>query len=49
MDGNWRHAETEEIPCELKREQHFLGSGVPAQILEEENGSLEKKRVGWGG
>jgi 1,4-alpha-glucan branching enzyme len=33
VDGNWRLAGEEEIPCELVREQHFLGSRVPAKQL----------------
>jgi hypothetical protein len=33
VDGNWRCAGAEEIPCEQVREQCFLGSGVPARQL----------------
>jgi hypothetical protein len=42
VDGGWRHAGVEELPCELVREWCFLGSGGPskaAQIPEEGNGS----------
>jgi hypothetical protein len=31
--ANWRCAGAEEIPCELVREQHFLGLGVLAKQL----------------
>jgi hypothetical protein len=33
VDGNWRCAGAKEIPCELVREQCFLGSGVLAKQL----------------
>jgi hypothetical protein len=33
VDGSWRHAEEEELPCELVREWRFLGSGVPVKQL----------------
>jgi hypothetical protein len=33
VDGGWRHAGVEELPCELVREWHFLGSGVPVKQL----------------
>jgi hypothetical protein len=33
VDGGWRHTGVEELPCELVREWHFLGSGVPVKQL----------------
>jgi hypothetical protein len=33
VDGSWRHAGAEELPCELVREWRFLGSGVPVKQL----------------
>jgi hypothetical protein len=33
VDGSWRHARVEELPCELVREWRFLGSGVLAKQL----------------
>jgi hypothetical protein len=33
VDGSWRHAGVEELPCELVREWRFLGSGVPVKQL----------------
>jgi hypothetical protein len=33
VDGNWRRAGAEELPCELVREQRFLGLGVLAKQL----------------
>jgi hypothetical protein len=33
VDGGWRRAEVEELPCELVREWSFLGSGVPVKQL----------------
>jgi hypothetical protein len=33
VDGNWRHAGAEEIPCEQVRERCFLGSRVLAKQL----------------
>jgi hypothetical protein len=33
VDGSWRHAGVEELPCELVREWHFLGLGVPVKQL----------------
>jgi hypothetical protein len=33
VDGGWRHAGEEELPCELVREWHFLGSGVLVKQL----------------
>jgi hypothetical protein len=32
VDGGWRRAGAEEIPCELVRERDFLGLGVPKQL-----------------
>jgi hypothetical protein len=52
VDGSWRHAGAEELPCELVREWHFLGSGVPAKQLRsrrEEMGIREREKAGWGG
>jgi hypothetical protein len=33
VDSSWRRAGVEELPCELVREQRFLGSGVPVKQL----------------
>jgi hypothetical protein len=33
VDGGWRRTGVEELPCELVREWHFLGSGVPVKQL----------------
>jgi hypothetical protein len=33
VDGGWRRAGEEELPCELVREWYFLGSGVPVKQL----------------
>jgi hypothetical protein len=33
VDGGWRHAGVEELPCELVREWCFLGSGIPVKQL----------------
>jgi hypothetical protein len=33
VDGGWRCTGVEELPCELVREWHFLGSGVPVKQL----------------
>jgi hypothetical protein len=33
VDDGWRHAGTEEIPCEQVREWHVLGSGVLSKQL----------------
>jgi hypothetical protein len=33
VDGSWRRAGVEEVPCDLVREWHFLGSGVVAKQL----------------
>jgi hypothetical protein len=33
VDGNWRRAGAEKLPCELVREQCFLGKGVLAKQL----------------
>jgi hypothetical protein len=33
VDGGWRRAGVEELPCELVREWRFLGSGVPVKQL----------------
>jgi hypothetical protein len=44
VDGNWRHAGTEEIPCELKRERRFLGLGVPVKQLRSQRKGMEVER-----
>jgi hypothetical protein len=53
VDGEWRCAGVEEIPCEQVREQHFLGSRVPAKQLRSWRKGMgverERERVGWGG
>jgi hypothetical protein len=51
VDGNWRHAGAEEIPCEQVREQHFLGLGVPVKQLRSwrKGMGVERERVGWSG
>jgi hypothetical protein len=33
VDGGWRRAGVEEVPCELVREWCFLGSAVPVKQL----------------
>jgi hypothetical protein len=33
VDGSWRRAGVEELPCKLVREWRFLGSGVPVKQL----------------
>jgi hypothetical protein len=33
VDSSWRGTGVEELPCELVREWHFLGSGVPVKQL----------------
>jgi hypothetical protein len=43
----------EELPCELVREQHFLGSGVPTKQLwsRRKEMGVEREResgIGWG-
>jgi hypothetical protein len=52
VDGNWRHAGAEEIPCEQVREWRFLGSGFLAKQLRSggrEWELRERERAGWGG
>jgi hypothetical protein len=49
VDGNWRHAGAEEIPCEQVREQSFLGSGVLAKQLRSQRKGMGVERAGWGG
>jgi hypothetical protein len=51
VDASWRHAGVEGFPCELVREWHFLGSGVPAkQLWSWRKGmGVESERVGWVG
>jgi hypothetical protein len=46
VDGGWRRAGVEELPCELVREWCFLGSGVSkaAQIPEESQESKVSAR-----
>jgi hypothetical protein len=44
VDGNWRHTGAEEIPCELKRERCFLGSGVPVKQLRSWRKGIEVER-----
>jgi hypothetical protein len=53
VDGGWRYTRAEELPCELVREQRFLGLGVLAKQLwsgrkgmGEERG--ERRGIGWG-
>jgi hypothetical protein len=44
VNGSWRHTWTEEFPCELLREHHFLGSGVPAKQLWSRRKGMGAKR-----
>jgi hypothetical protein len=44
VDGNWRHAGVEEIPCELMREWHFLGSGVLIKQLRSQRKGMAFER-----
>jgi hypothetical protein len=52
VDGNWRRAGAEEIPCEQVREQRFLGLGVPAKQLDPRGREWELREresgMGWG-
>jgi hypothetical protein len=59
VDGGWRRAGVEELPCELGREWRFLGSGVPVKQLryrrkgmeveKERDRERERERgMGWG-
>jgi hypothetical protein len=52
VDGKWRHAGAEEIPCEQVRERRFLGSGVLAKQLRSQRKGMgverEKKQDGMG-
>jgi hypothetical protein len=52
VDGSCRHAEAEELPCELMREWHFLGLGVPGKQLRSRRKGMgverERESVGWG-
>jgi hypothetical protein len=51
VDGSWRRAGVEELPCELVREWHFLESGVPAKQLRSRKKGMgvEREKEGWGG
>jgi hypothetical protein len=44
IDGHWRHAGEKEIPSELVREWHFLGSGVPAKQLRSQKKGMGVER-----
>jgi hypothetical protein len=44
VDGSWRHAGAEEILCELVREWHFLGLGVPAKQLRSRRKGMRVER-----
>jgi hypothetical protein len=52
VDGSWRRAGAEELPCELVREWRFLGSGVPVKQLRYWRKGMgverERERAGWG-
>jgi hypothetical protein len=57
VDGSWRCTGAEELPCELVREWHFLGSGVPVKQLrsrrkvmgvERERERERESGMGWG-
>jgi hypothetical protein len=52
VDGCWRHAGAEELPCELVREWRFLGSGAPVKQLRSQRKGMgverEKERDGVG-
>jgi hypothetical protein len=55
VDGNWRHAGEEEIPCKQVREQCFLGLGVPAKQLRSQRKGMgvgrererQREQEGW--
>jgi hypothetical protein len=52
VDGSWRRAGVEELPCEQVREWRFLGSGDPVkQFRSRRKGmGIERERVrgmGW--
>jgi hypothetical protein len=44
VDGNWRCSGVEEFPCELVREQCFLGSGVLAKQLRSQRKGMGVER-----
>jgi hypothetical protein len=44
VDGSWRHAGVEELPCELVREWHFLGLGVLAKQLRSQRTGMVVER-----
>jgi hypothetical protein len=47
VDGSWRRAGAEELPCELVREWHFLGSGVPVKQLRSQRKEMGIGVGGW--
>jgi hypothetical protein len=53
-NGSWRRAGAEELPCELVREWHFLGSGVLVKQLSSQRKGMgvererEREREGGG-
>jgi hypothetical protein len=51
VDGSWRRAGVEELPCELVREWCFLGLGVLAKQLRSwrKGMGVERERAVWGG
>jgi hypothetical protein len=57
VDGGWRCAGAEELPCELEREWRFLGSEVPVKQLRsrrkgmgiERERERERERESWMG
>jgi hypothetical protein len=53
VDGSWRRAGTEELPCELVIEWHILGLGIPVKQLRSQRKAMgierDRKRAEWGG
>jgi hypothetical protein len=45
VDGGWRHAGVEELPCELVREWHFLGSGILVRQLRSQRKARRARSV----
>jgi hypothetical protein len=53
VDSSWRCTGIEELPCELVREWHFLGSLIPPKQLRSRRKRVgverEREEWGWGG
>jgi hypothetical protein len=45
LDGGWRRAGGEELPCELVREWRFLGSGIPVKHLRSQRKARRARSV----